>query len=522
MNVQMAGTSNSKWRGIVAVAAIIALSLLARRPYLRETNLSPDAADYINIARNVAHGRGLTHSIKWHFFSAEPVIHSAIGERPLLYPLLLAPFCRDDYPARACQWVTMLTMVAALVLAAAWTRRMGLNWQAATIAVALLAFNPALAMCSIYPWTEPLYLAWLLGVMLVVGRDSDSPRAAHAACAAAFLTVLAYLTRASAPAIVAGLSLWYLYRRSYRALAAYLATLILLLIPWWTVVWVARGNPFYSIQSFHFIVNDIRDGMATGYGVVFPRPIGFLVGNAGIVLKKVAAHTLSYIGELFGPTYLSLLSVFVFLRIVRPRNADSIERAANGGPCHAIAFFHFLLPALTWATFDYVRFMAPCFVLLAVPAVAEMDELVGRLAARRARLAAWSLVLAAIAFFYADQWAQLYQQVMDGHDRDLSMKVMRIELDRIVPPKATLVCRDPFSCNYYFDRPMIVLPDAADSAQRLERLTRFLDEYHPDYLLLTPDEVRSLSPLIAAGRLQPVGALVAMDLRIFRVVPPKE
>lgn len=50
---------HTKGRGIAVVAAIIASAALARLPYLQQANLSPDAADYINIGRNLACGRGL-------------------------------------------------------------------------------------------------------------------------------------------------------------------------------------------------------------------------------------------------------------------------------------------------------------------------------------------------------------------------------------------------------------------------------------------------------------------------------
>ncbi len=129
-----------KWRGVGLTAAIIVLAMLARLPYLQQANLSPDATDYINIARNLARGRGLVHSIKWHFFTADPATHSAIGERPLLYPLLLAPFCRGDFPARSCQYLTAAMTIAALILGAIWARRIGLTWRAVAIGAAIVGW----------------------------------------------------------------------------------------------------------------------------------------------------------------------------------------------------------------------------------------------------------------------------------------------------------------------------------------------------------------------------------------------
>jgi len=505
------------WTGLAVSAAIIVLSSLARLPYVRQANLSPDAADYINIARNLARGRGLIHSIKWHFFTADRAVHSAVGERPLLYPLLIAPFCRSDYPARACERVNVFLAALAAALGAVWAVRLGLTARATAIATALVAFNAGLAMCSVYPLTEPLYLVWLFGIVLIVGRDNDSPRAARLA---AVLTALAYLTRPSAAAIAVGLSLWYGRRRAFRALSSYLLTLFVLLLPWWVIVAIARGSPFYSVQGFHLVVEDIRDGMAVGYGVAFPRPIEFLFAHAATVLTTIAGHTVAYIEQLFGPTYLSIFSVFVFLRLFRRRDASASLDLAADGPAYAIAFFHFALTAATWATFDNLRFMTPCFALLIVPAVAEMDALVGRLPKRRARVAAGTLVLGVAAFLYTDQWAQLYNQVRDGRERDLSMQVARIEFDRLIAPNATVACHDPFSMNYYSDRPTVMLPDAADPAERVQKIERFLDDYRPDCLAFVPAELQAFGPLIRAGRLAPLGRLQAVDLEVVRVLPP--
>jgi hypothetical protein len=175
---------------------------------------------------------------------------------------------------------------------------------------------------------------------------------------------------------------------------------------------------------------------------------------------------------------------------------------------------------MTRATFDAVRFMLPCFAVLAVPAVAEMDRLIGRLGKTWGRGAAWLLILGFVGFFYADQWGQLYARVTSGRMRDLAMQVARMELDQMVERNAVVACADPFSINYYFDRPAIVLPEPPDATQRLKALERFLDEYRPDYVLLSLSEAKDLAPLITSKRLAPTGALEAIGLQLFRVRPP--
>lgn len=274
--------------GLLGLALLTAASVAVRIPFLGQDNLSPDAADYINIARNIARGRGAVHSIKWHFFTRDPAVHSALGERPLLYPLMLAPLCRGDFPARACQWATVGMSAAAMLLAGAWARRIGLSWRATLIAAGLLGFNPGFVACSIYPWSESLYLVWVFGLLLAVGRESQSSRSVYSA---AVLTALAVLTRPSAPAIVLGLSAWWAWNRAFGPLVRYWGVLVLLLLPWWGAMAAVRGDPFYSMQRFHLVVGDISEGMAAGYGVEFPGPLPYLAGHFGEVAGKVARQT---------------------------------------------------------------------------------------------------------------------------------------------------------------------------------------------------------------------------------------
>ncbi|MBM3333205.1 hypothetical protein FJY63_00945 [Candidatus Sumerlaeota bacterium] len=526
----MATNNHSKWLWISFTAAIIAAGIAARVPYLRGANLSPDATDYISIARNIRRGLGPVLGIKWHFFTADPVIHSAIGERPLLYPLLLAPFCDGDNPARACQYATVAMAAAALALGAVWARSAGLSWQAAAVSAVLLAFNPGLLMCSVYPWTESLYLVWLFALLTVISRVRAPSRSAFLA---ALLTAVAALTRPSGPAIIPAVLVWCLSQRNYRALIVYVAALIVFFAPWWATVWIVRGNPFYSMQAFHLRVEDIRDGMAAGYGASFPSAIEFIHSHAAILLWKIAQQIVAYLSQLCGPTYLLLLSAFAFIALSDPsdwsdlsdlsdrhqRNGIQQRQRAAIGLAFVLALFHFALPSLVWATFDPTRFMLPCFAMLAIPAIGKADCLITRLATRRARLAAWLAILAVTAFFYADQWRQLYSRLQAGWQRDRAMQVARIEFDAIVRPDAVIAASDPFSLNYYFDRPTVILPEPADSSQRLPILERFLDEYRPDYLLAGRERVSAVAPLVSSGRLRPAGTIETVDLQVFAIAP---
>ncbi|MCX8038749.1 MAG: hypothetical protein N3D11_17190 [Candidatus Sumerlaeia bacterium] len=503
--------------GVCALAALTAISVAVRIPFLAQDNLSPDAADYINIARNIARGRGAVHSIKWHFFTRDPAVHSALGERPLLYPVTLVPFCRGDFPARACQWATVGMSAAAMLLAGAWARRIGISWGATLVAVGLLGFNPGFIACSIYPWSESLYLVWLFGLLLAVGNDAQSRRAGYAA---AVLTALAVLTRPSAPAIVLGLSAWWAGNRAFGPLIRYWGLLILLMLPWWGAMAVVRGDPFYSMQRFHLVVGDISEGMAAGYGVEFPGPLQYLAGHFGDVAGKIARQTAVYMEQLFGAHYLSLLSVFAFLPLLFSTTREAEKGNRGGfGPAYLLALFHALLPAMVWATFDPRRFMLPSYALLLFPAAAGLEFAIGRLARRPLRISAWILILGAVGLVYAELLGRVYASVQSRRDIERAMQVARFQVDRVVEREASLATSDPFAANYYFDRPAIILPEFDASDTSLRRLERFLDEYRPNYLLLTREQGAAVGPWVGASRLRYLEEISPTGLRLFSTAP---
>src|SRR5438093_980588 len=77
-----------KWTWLVLVMVAVAVRL----PLALETSyLSPDAVEYMDIARHLAAGQGFTLSIKGYFVDSSAVVHNGLTERPPLYALVLTP-----------------------------------------------------------------------------------------------------------------------------------------------------------------------------------------------------------------------------------------------------------------------------------------------------------------------------------------------------------------------------------------------------------------------------------------------
>ena len=178
----------------VAFALLFAFAFVVRIPFAKHGNLSPDAADYIDIARNLADGRGLTQSIKWHFLTDDPVPRPAWGERPILLSVLMAPIIAASYSLILLQAFNAALSALGVALLYLWAKRAGASERVAAIAALLLAINPASIMCGVYVWTEPLFIALLLGVFIAITKqDDDTPLPVWRGALAGGLAALAFL-----------------------------------------------------------------------------------------------------------------------------------------------------------------------------------------------------------------------------------------------------------------------------------------------------------------------------------------
>src|SRR5438093_13295487 len=79
----------------VLLAVLALVVFLAHLPLIRDPiEVRPDGAEYLGIARHFAWEGRWESDIKWHFTTNEPVRHSALGDRPPLYPLVASAAVR--------------------------------------------------------------------------------------------------------------------------------------------------------------------------------------------------------------------------------------------------------------------------------------------------------------------------------------------------------------------------------------------------------------------------------------------
>ena len=170
------------------VALVVLLALAPRvAPALRGFNFSPDAAEYLLIARSLRAGQGFTLPIRVRFSQGGPARHEAYAERAPLYPWLLSALVRPEpgWPSPRLQLSGLaLAALAALLacsLSAEIARRRGLRGPPLQLAVLLgglaVGWLPLLVRASVHLWAEPLGLVLALDAVRLAWAGEERPPA---------------------------------------------------------------------------------------------------------------------------------------------------------------------------------------------------------------------------------------------------------------------------------------------------------------------------------------------------------
>ena len=156
----------------VSLAAVFAALIIVRLPALTgPANLSQDATEYIDIARNVAGGEGLTLKVRAYFFGdGFGVPYPAESLRSPLFPLLMGGFYAV-IPSRAVfRWFNFGLFLINMALLASVLRRVLPPWIA-IYSVLLAGMSEPMFLTSIFPWAEQTALLWLLLVVLSASME---------------------------------------------------------------------------------------------------------------------------------------------------------------------------------------------------------------------------------------------------------------------------------------------------------------------------------------------------------------
>ena len=473
---------------------------------------------------------GFVQSIKWNFFTDDPVVHSAVGERPPLYPVLLSFILRQGGGLLTIDLLNVLLGAAGVASLFLLYRKILNNDWLAFLGAGLVAINPSMAKSCVYPWTEPLFILLqtltFLFVLLGLQRfdqlkagiaNSDEKKAAshrekiqkrgeYYLLAAGFVAALAYLTRPNALALMAAIFLLMVLRRHWRALFLFLFPCVIILAIWFAVVWKVKGDPFYSVQNQHFRVENITDGMRKGWGKVIPTAAEFRKTHP--VVKLIAVNTWEYVKDLY--------FLFLWLLPLGLLALPAMIKRRGVGLLGLAGLLHFVMISLVWSTHEPDRLLEPVFVCLlplclGAPFAAWEWFMARRQVAPRTRLISWVttvvIVVGLAGAWSIQNWIDIprWRDYLGGLspipelDRD-----QRVWNNKVLPENCIIATDEPFICNWRMNRPTIYLPDGinADNAES------FLRQYSVQLIaVINPRDPMSRAAIDAMqqrGFLQPV------------------
>lgn len=183
--------------GLVALSAIAGMLLLAHATQ-HGIGVAPDSVSYLEAARNLAAGRGVTTT------EDDGTELRPLTRFPPLYPAALAAVARLGADALdAARWLNLVLFGANVVLASLLVARCapGARWLPVVAAV-LMASSPEIAMLHGTALSEPLFLLLGFSGLLFLSLHLETPKR-HTLLAASFLIALTFLTRYLGGALVA-------------------------------------------------------------------------------------------------------------------------------------------------------------------------------------------------------------------------------------------------------------------------------------------------------------------------------
>lgn len=315
--------------------------------------LSPDAVEYIDIARRLADGEGFRLGVKAYHVGGFDVLHDGLAERAPLYPLVLATLLRLGLDLLAAQVVNaVLAAVSVALVSAIGTALFGA--RNGLLAGLLAAASPVVLVRMIPPMTEALAVTLTLLATWVAIRCSNPPRLPPLLAAGAALG-LGYLIRPTGAillfAVMAGVGLmspdW---RRRLAALGAVALGAAPFVIPVSAYSLITRGSLSYSGQTYLYAVHKDADVLRNGYGRALPTATEFITANPGYVGAAILDNVGEYARLLFldRDWLLPLLPAWplVILALHRRR----YPRAA--WPVLLVAGANFFTYAVTWANYQ--------------------------------------------------------------------------------------------------------------------------------------------------------------------------
>lgn len=412
--------------------------------------------------------------------------------RPLFYPLLVAGVAKLGVPPfDAARLISNLSAAALVWLAWAFGRRLG-GPAAGFWAFALAAVNPNVWILGQHASTDMLFAALTAAALYAGLVYLERPSLAAAVAAGAFLGLAAF-TRSNAvfllpPLLVA----WWLGRRQWGHLLALLATVLLFLIPHWTLRQAVFGSPFHdeNWKNLAWKLHGYPDWSyldRVPYGsaleVVREDPLAVVCSGVSELVRFFFEGGISQLFGTWAHVLLLIVGIVVALRRRSPTTRSTVWLLFAGG---------LFLTAIAFAFFTWGRLL-----LLLLPIGCGLSFVPWSRPGRLAHAVAFALV----ALLAVKTFGFRLPAFIENHpDREIA--VLR-RLDASLPEGPALAGTSPFLGRYlertYVDLPDAFGPEIAEPRLWFEKVAPLLRRARVEYLVAGRIDLRDRPPSLLAG-----------------------
>ncbi len=342
-------------REISWLAIVVVLLTGLRLPaLLGPINLSQDATEYIDIARNVAHSDGLVLKIRGYFLGdGEKLPYPASSLRSPFFPVLVGCVYAVVHSDLVFKWFNFALFLANLFLLSQILRPV-LPLRLLAYSLLLIGLSEPMFLTSIFPWAEQTSFFWLLVTMLMVSRELHVRWGSAGALAEGLAAAMAALSRPEYILVGALLFLCLALKKGRRLplLGAFFAGFV---IPQ-ALLYAANFREFgrfffpgeYLFRSRYYASYFSWENTgAQGAGK-------FLAANWLWILGRISLNVINYIAKLIGWKNLFLLSLAVPF-VVRSglRNGEDWRK----GQLALVPAIFLVAYCLVWAGMDRERYL---------------------------------------------------------------------------------------------------------------------------------------------------------------------
>lgn len=467
--------------------------------------MTPDAVDYLAIARNRVEGRGWTMPIKWHWFYEAPVEHSAFGERSLGWPMVArwAVLFNPTHPGIPAQVLNVILIGLAAVAWGAVAMQAAGSIIAGGLCAAFILTSATIFTVTVTPLSEPLALL-LMGLLALVLSPRRSAKITPPlnGVLAGFLTVALYLTRPSGPIIVLAVLIAIPLSGAagrWKTLTLWALITVPLLALWHFAVWRAWGDPFHSLSSVHMVCMNITNGMVAGWGREWPTAGAFFAEHWREIALKWGEHLQLHSEALIAPGAFGLLSPLLALVVIQ-----LFGKWREWSILWLLAIGHWVVAVGVWATTEPARLTLPTFVCLLPLVLAAGAWLIWSGGENRKSFIAAAVVLCTAALLVNGASLYLQAKMMSDPRMGAHPAVEQPVQTPVDYSADATVCTDsPFRLAYRSDLACVVFPfDFRERENLAAEWERFIEQYHVTaFALSNPALSQLLAPMIDQGKM---------------------